>query len=281
MMANDPSRPPGDERAAALRHGAAPTALPGEHYYPGHAFAELARLEADSFWFQSRNRIILSTLSRHIGQPSLRYAEIGCGTGFVLQAVARNFPTWEVDGFDIHEAAVAFSRQRATRALVRQADIHSLPKETRYDAIGLFDVLEHLDDDLGALRGIHRVLQPHGLLILTVPQHPCLWSPYDDAALHRRRYRREEMRQRLVEAGFSVRFLSSFVSALWPALWWRRRALRQLDPAAAAAATQADLTPSRWFDRLGRAAMWPDETAARLGWPLPWGGSLLAVAEKT
>lgn len=259
----------------------APTARSGEHYYPAEAFAELARLEAHSFWFQSRNRIILSTLRRFVPPQPRHYAEIGCGTGFVLAAVAEGFPAWQVHGFDIHDEAVAFSRQRAPRALVRRADIHALPPDLAYDVVGVFDVLEHLDNDLAALQDIHRILRPAGLLILTVPQHPGLWSPYDDAARHRRRYRREEMRQRLTTAGFSVRFLSSFVSTLWPALWWRRRTLRQLDPATAAATTQADLTPNPWLDRLGRAAMWPDECAARLGCPLPWGGSLLAVASKS
>ena len=260
---------------------AAPAPHSGEHYYPAEAFAALARLEANSFWFQSRNRIILSTLRRFVPPQPLRYAEMGCGTGFVLAAVAQAFPAWAVHGFDIHNEAVAFSRQRTPRALVRQADIHSLPQDHAYDVVGIFDVLEHLDDDLAALQGIHRILRPAGLLILTVPQHPGLWSPYDDAARHRRRYRREEMRRRLTAAGFSVRFLSSFVSTLWPALWWRRRALRRLDPAAASAATRADLTPSPWLDHLGRAAMWPDEAAARLGCPLSWGGSLLAVASKS
>lgn len=258
-----------------------PAARSGEHYYPAEAFGELARLEANSFWFQSRNRIILSTLRRFTASNSLNYAEIGCGTGFVLAAVADSFPAWQVHGFDIHDEAVAFSRQRAPRALVRQADIHSLLPDLAYDVVGVFDVLEHLDNDLAALQDLHRILRPAGLLILTVPQHPGLWSPYDDAARHRRRYRREEMRQRLKAAGFSVCFLSSFVSTLWPALWWRRRALRRLDPAAAAAATQSDLTPNPWLDRLSRAAMWPDEAAARLGCPLPWGGSLLAVARKS
>lgn len=258
-----------------------PAAHSGEHYYPAEAFAALARLEAGSFWFQSRNRIILSTLRRFVSPQPLRYAEMGCGTGFVLAAVAQAFPAWEVHGFDIHQEAVAFSRQRAPRALVRQADIHSLPPDLSYDVVGVFDVLEHLDDDLAALQDIQRLLRPKGLVILTVPQHPGLWSPYDDAARHRRRYRREEMRQRLAAAGFAVRFLSSFVSTLWPALWWRRRTLRRFNPAAAAAATQADLTPSPWLDYLGRAAMWPDEAAARFGCPLPWGGSLLAVGRKS
>lgn len=281
-MKPSPPDPAGQEGDRS--HTSAPlpgaTATSGEHFYPARAFADLARLESGSFWFQSRNRIILSTLRRFVGTEPARYLEIGCGTGFVLEGVSRAFPSWEVHGFDIHPEAVECSHRRAPQAKVRQANIHELPSGISFDAVGVFDVLEHLDDDLAAMRGIHRVLKPGGHLILTVPQHPSLWSPYDEAALHRRRYRRQEAGQRLQDAGFTVLFLSSFVSTLWPVLWWRRRGLRRLDPATAAATTQADLTPGHWLNHVGRTAMLPDELAARLGWPLPFGGSLLAVARK-
>ena len=65
----------------------------GEHYYRAEAFAALARIEAGSFWFQSRNRIILSTLRRFTASNSLNYAEIGCGTGFVCRTTYRNQTT--------------------------------------------------------------------------------------------------------------------------------------------------------------------------------------------
>lgn len=261
---------------AGKSHPSGPAAA--EHYYPAAAFAQLAELEDKSFWFQSRNHILLSTLRRFAPGPGLRYAEIGCGTGFVLAAVAAHFPSWSVHGYDIHTEAVTFSRLRAPRATVEQADLHALPSATPFDIVGVFDVLEHLDDDTGALRSLHERLRAGGQLVLTVPQHPSLWSPYDDAARHRRRYQRAEMRQRLEAAGFTVRYLSSFVTTLWPVLWWRRRTLRHLAPDHAAKLTQADLTPSPALNLLGRAAMWPDEMAAQLGLPLPWGGSLLAVA---
>lgn len=252
-----------------------------EHYYPAAAFAQLAELEAESFWFQSRNQILLSTLRRFAPGSGLRYAEIGCGTGFVLAAVAARFPAWSVHGYDIHAEAVAFSRQRAARATVERADLHDLPPGAPFDLIGVFDVLEHLDDDVGALRSLRDRLRPGGHLVLTVPQHPCLWSPYDEAARHRRRYQRTEMHQRLLQAGYKVQYVSSFVTTLWPVLWWRRRALRNLTPDHAAKLTQTDLTPSPVLNLLGRVAMWPDVMAARLGLPLWWGGSLLAVAERS
>lgn len=252
----------------------------GEQYYPASAFANLRLLEEGSFWFRSRNRIILSALQRFVTGASPHYAEVGCGTGFVLAAVERRFPAWSVVGFDIHDEAVEFTQNRAPRARVRRADIHALPEDSAYDAIGVFDVLEHLDDDLAALRALRQVLRARGHVFITVPQHPELWSPYDDAARHRRRYRRAEMRQRLEDAGFEVLFLSSFVSFLLPALWWRRLRLRRLDPATAASATQDDLTPSPWLNWLGSMAMWPDVVAARFGVPIPFGGSLLAVARK-
>lgn len=274
---NGSSEHPGRDIPTPLAPEAGPNSATAEHFYPSAAFARLARIESRSFWFQARNRILLSTLRHVAAGRSLRYAEFGCGTGFVLEAVSRAFPDWSVHGYDIHAAAIAFSRSRAPRCTLHEADIHQLLPGAHFDVIGAFDVLEHLDDDVGALRRIHGQLTPGGHVVLTVPQHQSLWSPYDEAARHRRRYQRAEMHARLEQAGFTVTFLSSFVSVLWPALWWRRRKLRALEPRMAADLSQEDLTPSPWLHLLGSAAMKPDEWAAKLRIPLPWGGSLLAV----
>jgi SAM-dependent methyltransferase len=92
-----------------------------------------------------------------------------------------------------------------------------LPLETgRADLVLALDVLEHLDDDFGALAEFHRAVRPGGRLIVTVPALPWLWGPHDEVNQHKRRYRRPELRERLVETGWIVDRLTFFNAFLLP-----------------------------------------------------------------
>src|SRR5260370_11422292 len=87
----------------------------------------------------------------------------------------------------------------------------------------MFDVLEHLEDDLGALRAWRLLMADRGRLILTVPAGRALWSYFDEASRHVRRYEIEELRDKLTAAGFEVEFLSPYIGILYPTLWLGRR----------------------------------------------------------
>lgn len=78
-------------------------------------YAELARLEAGNFWFQARNRLIVWALQRHFPEMQ-RYLEIGCGTGFVLTAVAHAFPKARLTGSEVFIAALPFAAERVRGA---------------------------------------------------------------------------------------------------------------------------------------------------------------------
>jgi SAM-dependent methyltransferase len=73
-------------------------------------------------------------------------------------------------------------------------------------AIGVFDVLEHIEHDLGFLEHLNELLMPGGVLYLTVPAFQLLWSQEDIDAGHFRRYSLKQMEQRLVQAGFELAF---------------------------------------------------------------------------
>ena len=85
-----------------------------------------------------------------------------------------------------------------------------------YDLVALLDVLEHVPDDIGSLRVIHRRLKPGGALLLTVPANPWMWSAHDVAHHHFRRYTRAGLRKLFEQAGFDVQLLSYFNSLLFP-----------------------------------------------------------------
>lgn len=86
----------------------------------------------------------------------------------------------------------------------------------------MLDVLEHIDDDAGALAALHDLLRPRGRLLITVPAYQWLWSGHDVVAHHRRRYTARQLRSRLAEAGFAVSYLSYFNTFLFPLIATKR-----------------------------------------------------------
>lgn len=242
-------------------------------YDPAH-FEHLAGAEAQHFWFRSRAGIILDAIRRHA--PALdSYLEIGCGTGLVLERVATHFPQAEVVGSEVLAAGLRHLRARLPAAELLQMDAHHIPYRDHFSVIGAYDVIEHIEDDTEVLRQVRAALAPGGLVVLTVPQHPWLWSRFDELAGHERRYTRKELRARLVRAGFEVVYAGSFVFFLLPALWLKRRASR---PGQGEMADELAIHPL--LNRLFRGLMRIERRLIAAGFTLPAGGSLLVVARR-
>jgi SAM-dependent methyltransferase len=146
--------------------------------------------------------------------------------------------------------------------------------------LSFFDVLEHITDDGGTLAWVHSVLEPGGVLVLTVPAHPFLFDEMDEIAHHRRRYRRSELRVKLEGAGLRVRFLSHFMAPLVPGLviwrWLGKLALSRRG-AAERRAMEFRVHPvlNRPLTGLLRLERWFLQRSA-----LPFGSSILAIASR-
>lgn len=248
--------------------------------YPEDVFAELAAVEERSFWFRARNRILLRQFERYVGAGAARVLEVGCGTGFVLKGLAERFPEYRLLGAEAFVSGLEFARRRVERAAFCQLDATRMPFRGEFDAVGIFDVLEHLSDDEAALRGARQALRERGWLLVTVPQHAWLWSPLDEASGHKRRYSRRELVKKVEAAGFEVESVSSFVTALLPAMVVSRRRGADDGGADAKARAMRDLSPGRVLNGIGNAAMRVDEFLMGLGVSLPVGGSLVLVARK-
>ena len=250
-------------------------ALQGPGYDPAFHL-ELERLEAGNFWFRARNALILDAFQRHAADAR-RYLEIGCGTGFVLGAVAQRHPRLACTGSELFIEGLGVAKRRLPTARLCQMDARAIPYQDEFDAIGAFDTLEHIEDDAGVLRECHRALRAGGTMLATVPQHPSLWSVQDDAAHHVRRYRRGELEDRMRAAGFEILYSTSFVSLLLPALYLSRRRMREAptehDPF-------AEFRIPRWMDVVLGAVMAVERMLLLAGIRLPAGGSRLVVARK-
>lgn len=242
---------------------------------PSH-FAPLAELEAGNFWFRSRNALIRYA-SKRFAPDARRYLEIGCGTGFVLSMLAAEFPALECWGSEVYVDGLEFARQRVPGSTLFQMDARAIPFAGYFDVIGIFDVLEHIEEDELVLDQMHGALATGGHALITVPQHSWLWSVQDEYAHHVRRYERGELEGKLAAHGFKVRFSTSFVSLLLPALMLSR--LRHRD-ATAEADPFAEFRIPRWLDWAMLQAMSIERLLIRAGARFPAGGSRLIVAEK-
>jgi SAM-dependent methyltransferase len=247
----------------------------GSGYEPD-AYAQLFELEQNNFWFRARNRIISWAIRRYA--PTAKdFLEIGCGTGFVLSEIETTFPSMYCAGSEYHVEGLTFARRRLKRADLWQMDATDIPFSEAFDVIGAFDVLEHIKDDRGALEQMRAALRPGGSIVLTVPQHPSLWSPADDFAHHERRYRMGELEDKVSGAGFSVVRSTSFVTTLLPFMALARIAGRLFR---LRYSVQRGLTLPRRVDRIFERAISMERLLIERGRDLPVGGSRLVVAAK-
>lgn len=239
-------------------------------------FEALFHLESRHFWFRARNKLISWALKRFFPQTKT-FLEIGGGTGVVLRHLSLYFPGIRFTGSDMFTEGLSFAEKRVEKADFIQMDALANPFWEEFDCIGMFDVLEHIQEDEKALVRVYEALGHKGGLILTVPAHPFLWSAADEYAHHKRRYTQKELLHKIKQAGFEILFQSAFVSLLFPLLVANRIKDRQInenyDPL-------AELSIGDGLNRICMAVMDTELRMIQTGIRFPAGGSLLAVAEK-
>jgi SAM-dependent methyltransferase len=254
----------------------APELAAGGAGFRPEAFEQLAALEAQNFWFRGRNRLIVWALKRYF--PDMRrYLEIGCGTGYVLAGVAQAYPAATLVGSEVFSAGLPYAASRAKTAELLQMDARQIPYVEEFEVIGAFDVLEHIQEDEFVLAAMLRALRPGGGVALTVPQHPWLWSSQDENACHVRRYKVGELREKVLRAGFTLEFETSFVSLLLPAMLASRLTRQRTIPADE---SLSELSLPVWLNRVFEFVMTLERNLIRRGLHLKLGGSRLLIATK-
>ena len=241
-------------------------------------YSELAGLEASNFWFVARNCLIRWISCRYLPGKG-DYLELGCGTGFVLQMLCKVFPGWRVYATEAQPEGIGFARKRVPLNVgFFQMDACHIPFRDEFDAIGAFDVIEHISDDVAAITQIHAALKPGGHFILSVPQHMFLWSKYDEAGCHFRRYSSAEINSKLKAAGFSILASTSFNSLLLP-LMMLSRALKRRNGVGRVDVLQ-ELRLSSVVNVVLSTILRIEFLLIRFGVRFPFGGSRIVVARK-
>ncbi len=172
-----------------------------------HCFA----VEDSSFWFRHRNACLVELLRRF--PPEGTFFDIGGGNGCVAQAIQD--AGWEVVLVEPGHAGAQNARKRGIRQVVQATleDAHFRPATLL--AAGLFDVIEHIEDDRKFLRQIRSFLKPNGRIYITVPAFQSLWSHEDEHAGHWRRYTLRSLSDALAASGFQVEF-STYIFGFLP-----------------------------------------------------------------
>jgi len=195
--------------------------------YPPAFYEKQIKIERKHFWCVGRNNIILNFLSKVAKSKNVRILEIGCGEGNVLCFLEKD--GYHVEGGDILLEGLEKSRSRTDSKLYR-CDISHLPFRNSFDIIGAFDILEHIDDDIGALKSVNKALRENGAIILTVPAGKGL-LPLE--TVHKRRYSKKELIDKLKKAGFKVNKISYYMFFLFPIVlivrWMKSLFLKEPD----------------------------------------------------
>jgi SAM-dependent methyltransferase len=210
------------------------------------------------------------------GRSSIRnFLEVGCGSGFVTSGIAKAFPAAMLEATEFFEEGLIIARQRVPSCSFRRLDATLMGEDEAYDCIGSFDVIEHIEDDELVLSNFYRALRREGFLLLTVPQHPSLWSAADDYAHHVRRYTRSDLCRKVRRAGFRIEYCTSFVSLLLPIMALQRYFSRnnEYNP-------DDEFKISPLLNLLLYLVMQVEFVLLRGGLRFPAGGSLLLLARK-
>jgi SAM-dependent methyltransferase len=180
--------------------------------YPAHGNAACLQVEDRSFWFRHRNACLVSTIHRFA--PSGTLLDIGGGNGYVARGLIRAGIACALLEPGIEGAVAAKERGIDPVLCARLEDLECPPGCLA--AAGMFDVLEHIEDDIGTLQRVNRLLAPSGRLFLTVPAYAFLTSADDVAAGHYRRYTLRSLARALARTGFRVAYATYLFAPLTP-----------------------------------------------------------------
>jgi 2-polyprenyl-3-methyl-5-hydroxy-6-metoxy-1,4-benzoquinol methylase len=247
--------------------------------YPEEGNRWCLLLEENSFWFRHRSQAILALLQRC--PPPGTFFDVGGGNGLV--SLAAQQAGWQTVLLEPGPQGVQNARRRGVAITIQSTLEDAGFKPGCLPAVGMFDVLEHIQDDEGFLRQVSELLAPGGRLYLTTPAYQALWSTEDQFAGHYRRYTLAALRKKLAAVGLQVEFASYiFLFLPLPVLLLRalpsRLGLRRsvnLEQEVKEHGSPGGAT-GRILDGLLRAELKRLQDGRRL----PFGGSCLVAARK-
>jgi 2-polyprenyl-3-methyl-5-hydroxy-6-metoxy-1,4-benzoquinol methylase len=179
--------------------------------YPESGNQLCFQLEEDSFWFKHRNHCIIEAVKKYC--PSNLFFDIGGGNGFVAKGLENN----GIQSVLIEPGLQGClnAQKRKLESIVCSTLENASFKKERLPSVGLFDVVEHIEDDVNFLKSIYEYLRDDGFVFITVPAFQSLWSNEDKDAGHYRRYTVKNLEQKLNQIGFKIVY-STYIFSILP-----------------------------------------------------------------
>jgi SAM-dependent methyltransferase len=168
----------------------------------------------DRHWWYRGRRTVLDGVLDGLALPArARILDAGCGSGRNMVELASR---GTVTGVELSQTSVALARERGVGDVIAGSVLTMPFADASFDLAVTLDVIEHLDDDLDALRELRRVVAPGGWLLITVPAYQWLWSGHDVINHHHRRYTRRSLQAVAEHAGWRQLRTTYFNSLLLP-----------------------------------------------------------------
>lgn len=237
------------------------------------AYGAIYAIEDHHWWYHGRRVVCFKLLDRYLSsRQGLEILDVGCGTGLNVQLLGRY---GEARGVDMSPDALEICRRRG----VENVSLHQageLPFATEsFDLLTAFDVIEHIEDDRGALLEFKRVIRPGGTLLIYTPALPWFYGEHDRIVEHKRRYMAGELRNKIEGAGYELLHLS-YVNFFVLPITVLARIVYALAPTGRHREMDVPPKPANWF--LSRLSEWESHLVMKS--VLPVGLSLAAVARK-
>jgi SAM-dependent methyltransferase len=188
-------------------------------------YAVEAEVEANHWWFVVRRRLLADLIARQGLSLDAHVLDIGTSTGTNLRLL-KDLGFCNRRGLDLSDDAIRWCAAKGL-GRVEKGDICNLPfGDGEFQLVLATDIIEHVDDDVGAVAEIHRVLAPGGTAIISVPAFRSLWGLQDEVARHKRRYLKKDLLELIRCGGLTCRESFYFNYLLFIPIWVARQFIR-------------------------------------------------------
>ena len=238
-----------------------------------HIYDRMRVLQQTHWWFTARREILAAEIARLPLPKPARILEVGCGPGGNLELLKA---FGDVQAIEPDSESRAYAAERSGVTVEAGLLPDGLPDlGGPFDMVAAFDVVEHVDDDAGAVAALGRLLKPGGYLVTTVPAYAWLWSEHDAQHHHKRRYTLPRFRSLFDAAGLKVRRATHFNSVLFPPI----AAVRLAKSAARIKGGDDEALPPAPLNGLLRRLFGAEKAILRTT-DIPFGVSILLIAER-